>query len=1362
MLTVAVRDTAAPAADRSPRVRRERVADAVVLGVLGIVLLLQEPGRTRFDTKLDLVVDPWGFLSRAFSAWDPSAGFGQLQNQAYGYLFPMGPFFGVTHTLGLPPWLAQALWAWLLLGTAYLGLRVLASRLGLPWYAAVVGGLAYAFAPRLVTVVGPLSAEALPAALLPWTIVPLVSRRGWSPRRTAFWAALPVLLMGAANATLTLAVLPATVVWLLCRRDGRWRLLGWWSLFVALFCAWWAVPLLVQAKYATPFLTFIETGRDTTGGLTPDRVVRGDVHWVAGIVDHGLPWWPAGHQYAATTWIIVGTLLVAATGLAGLAARRMPERVPSAVTAALGLVAMASGSLLAPLAPAVWAVLDGPLSPFRNVHKFDPLLRLPVSLGVAVAVVALGAWGARAVARSSRGTQQARRWARAVPAGAAGLLVVATAVPLLSPGIAAGRTWTEMPSWWTQTAQWLGSQPGDPRALVVPGSGFGQYVWGRTIDEPLQPLATTPWAIDNGLPMGSVGSARVLDSVSAALRQGRAVPGLAQTLARSGIAYVVARNDLDVDRTSSPSPSVVAATLASSPGLERVATFGEAEVTTSPLTVTDFDRQAPRPAIEVYRVALPVASVSATSLSSVGVLTGGPEGLLAAGAAGLLAADRPVVMADDRPVAGLGGPQIETDTLMRRDRALGRGDESLSSVLTADEPSRLRRRSPDLVPFADPHFTVAAFRGIAGVAASTSRSYADTFGDLRTEHQPFAALDGESGTWWQSGGYRGPVGEWLQVDLRGPTDVRGLVVRLVRSDLVGSAVTRVSLTTDRATWEEDVSADGVVGPLQRDELEGITSLRITAVAATGALGDLGVREVRLPAVEASMPLLTAAPPSSGGRRTSLVLAARQPATTACTGSGADLRCDPGAAREDGDSGVLDRLVSVRDTTAGPLRLAGQLRQGPGAAALFDPLGEGIRVRASSWLSDDVHVRPSAAVDGDATTRWVAGLYDPQPSLTLSWGPERTITSLRLVAPEGGQRFAAPLAVRLEVGGRTIDANLADGGTVAIPPTAATSLRVVITRSSPVASVDGATGLVTPVPVAVNELEVGGVGDLVYQPDLSARTGAECGLGPAMTLDGERIPTRVSTTLGDVLAGTEVAIVPCGRTTAVLAPGTHRLVVRRTGLVDPLRVAVGAAAAGEVAGRTVTVGEWSGSARSVDVGPGAAALLRVPESANPGWTATLDGAVLAPLRVDGWQQGWIVPEGAGGTVLLRYGPTTLQQAGLAAGALLVLLGLLLGLLPVRRAVVPPRWSPEPVSGLPRLVPEGVGVVVGGVLLGLPGLVAGAVAAVLGRGRAAVVLAGAAVTGAAAAVAVGAGSTIASALALTGALVAIVSALRRRGR
>ena len=132
----------------------------------GWVRFLQQPGRTTFDTKFDLTADPGAFLDRALHLWNPSP-FGALQNQAYGYLFPQGPFFLGADVLSVPDWVAQRLWSALLLVAAYEGTRRVGRALGIPAWAAGLGGLGYALAPRLLGAVGVLSGEVLPTARAP-------------------------------------------------------------------------------------------------------------------------------------------------------------------------------------------------------------------------------------------------------------------------------------------------------------------------------------------------------------------------------------------------------------------------------------------------------------------------------------------------------------------------------------------------------------------------------------------------------------------------------------------------------------------------------------------------------------------------------------------------------------------------------------------------------------------------------------------------------------------------------------------------------------------------------------------------------------------------------------------------------------------------------------------------------------------------------------------------------------------------------------------------------------------------------------------------------------------------------------------
>jgi arabinofuranan 3-O-arabinosyltransferase len=116
-----------------------------------------------------------------------------------------------------------------------------------------------------------------------------------------------------------------------------------------------------------------------------------------------------------------------------------------------------------------------------------------------------------------------------------------------------------------------------------------------------------------------------------------------------------------------------------------------------------------------------------------------------------------------------------------------------------------------------------------------------------------------------------------------------------------------------------------------------------------------------------------------------------------------------------------------------------------------------------------------------------------------------------------------------------------------------------------------------------------------------------------------------------------------------------------------------------------VGEWDATSRSVTVAPGAEAVLAVPENANAGWVATLDGKQLTRTRVDGWQQAWIVPAGPGGVVSLTFTPDAHYRLSLLIGAAAVL-ALLVGVAwPVRRRrrfTVSPggSWTPVVLIGL----------------------------------------------------------------------------------
>ncbi|HWU22052.1 MAG TPA: alpha-(1-_3)-arabinofuranosyltransferase family protein, partial [Nocardioides sp.] len=377
--------------------RGDRRCTALLLCVyaaLAVLTLTEQWGRTTNDTRLELTERPGDYLAGTFSLWHPGTSLGELQNQAYGYLFPQGAFFTAVEWLGVPGWVTQRLWSFLLVVLACEGVRRLARALGTGPWAAAAAGLAYALAPRMVAEVGLRSAEILPAVVLPWAVLPLVlmvegRRRG---RDAALLSVAAFACGGGVNGTATAApaaLLAIVIGWAAWRRLVGWRFVAGWLALMAAANAWWVVSLLRLGASSPPFFDYVEDARTTTSTSGFASSLRGASNWIDFLQVGGRPWWPAGWQLSYSPWLVLGSGLVAALGFVGLLRWRSPWRAPLLCAAALGLlcqVAAHTGPLDGPLAGWLQGLLDGSLAPLRNIPKADPVLRLPLAIGVAVLV----------------------------------------------------------------------------------------------------------------------------------------------------------------------------------------------------------------------------------------------------------------------------------------------------------------------------------------------------------------------------------------------------------------------------------------------------------------------------------------------------------------------------------------------------------------------------------------------------------------------------------------------------------------------------------------------------------------------------------------------------------------------------------------------------------------------------------------------------------------------------------------------------------------------------------------------------------------------------------------------------------------
>lgn len=1274
-----------------------KTALAGLAALFALIAFIQSPGRIVDDTKLPVVMSPWAWIRGSLHLWTQTLGSGAVQDQGYGYLWPMAPFFELTRLLHVPVWVAERLWLAALLTVGAWGVIRLAEALGIGNRGArVLAALAFCTAPIVVDWAA-LSVDLLAVVFLPWVLHPLVvGARGGSPRRAAARSGVAVAFMGGVNATVIISALPLAVIWLLTRAPGprRRALAGWWVVSLVLACFWWAFAFLLQGKYGYDFLPFTETANITTSTGSLFEALRGTTNW-QNYYNLGGTLIPGGWTLVTNSVVIMATALLAALGLGGLA-RRVPERLFLVAGLSFGVLVISigyAGALGGPFSPSVISLLLGSLGPLRNISKFSPDVALPLALGLAWAVSTASVEGIRHRVPHWLTTRRVRVGVTAIAAAA---LFVASA-PFWQGDLYPPGGFSSIPGYWQQAANWLDAHQGHQTALLVPGAAFAEYTWGNPDDEPLNVLTTNSVNARDIIPLGTNGNTEMLSAVEDAIDTATPQPGLAQFLARSGIGYVIERNDLNLKATGALPPAEVHQVLTETPGLVQVAAFGPvlptSQTSQGVLPVYDAGATLPRlRAVEIFAVRPAVAEVQTYPAADPLVVSGSVSSLLPLADEGVLNG-RAAVLAKDPDTAGAasdpGATWVITDGNQRRQVAFGKVDDNLSYLYGPTEPSQSTPGVPlTYVPLGPPSSqTVAAPLGAAWVDAS---SYGSTALNLQTAQGPASAFDGDPTTAWVADSAKLSVGQWVAIHFNRPVDVTRIAITPLNDTPRRPSIRAVGILTDRGAVVRAIPE--APGPVWVTVAPGATeNLRITILAAARndenpkrPLG-AGIVDVTVPGVtfHPAMQLPTDELHAFSGRP------ANTPVVVFDDQVG-NANFDPGATL------TTTAPFARRFTLPGPMAstVAGTAVPVPGPAlehllgSLAPPGPDGLAVSASSTLGDLPRFSAQNLVDGSHRP-WIAGLNDPHPSVTLRWDGERVVSSLHV-----GVTSAASRPVDVEVtsptGSRTVRIP-PTGGTVSFAPLATDTLTLRILTTAATTSVlptgPSTVGLLEPrpvrLPVGLSSVSVPALSAAPAGVAATTPVRLSCGSGPSLEVDGHPVVTSVSATVANLVDLHPVRITACPSAALALAAGPHVVsfpsgsAFRVTGLVMDRRApAVSATSAAAAAGRRPMLGvvSWSPVQRVLRLGAGPATYLQVAQTYNRGWTAAAAGRTLTPVSLDGWEQGWIVPAGSAVTVTMTFAPDHAFRAGLLVGALALLALFALAILPGRRRLsgpAPPR-------------------------------------------------------------------------------------------
>lgn len=1296
---------------RVPQLRR---FGAPVLYAVGTVALLLRtaPGRVGIDTKQYLFLDPGRVLEDATTMWHPGVAFGTVPHQNIGFAWPMGPFFWLGETLGLPDWVTQRFWLAGLLVVAGLGIRWFARTLGLPGAAAWVAGLVYAWGPFSLGYMHRTSVLLLPWAGLGFLLVFVsraIRRGGW---RDPAAFALVAATVGGANATaLLLAGLAPTllVLHLALDPDVGWRRAAAGAGRAALLSAgvslWWFVALVVQGRFSLNILRYTETIDAVARSTSSTEVLRGLGYWLFYGRDRLGPWIEPAPPYQTSTALLLLSFALPLLGVAALLFVRSGHRGFSASLLVVGVVVSVGafpwddpsplGSLVKHLATSSDAGLA-----LRSATRAVPLISLAIALGLATAVAALSR------IRPSSGA-------------VASALVVALAFAALPP-LWQGRLVSEdlsrpeeIPSAWTDAAAHVERTDDGTRVLEIPGIDLTFHRWGATW-EPVTPgLIDRPFAARELVPYGGPGSVDLLRALDRRMQDGTIEPGAIAPVARLlGAGDLLVRSDLEYERFRTPRPALLWDVIRRASGLGQVTSFGDIEPNRAGPELPLRDEIA-LGAPDALEVPPPVAAIDvpdvpplvrAAPLDGAVVMAGSGEGVVDAAAAGLL--DRPTLLlysasfaADDSvfdTALERGADLLVTDSNRKQAERWRTLRDNVGYTETADETPLVDDESDarlELFPDAGPeHRSVTVTTGARAQATAYGNPVTYTPSD-----RPQLALDGDTATAWTVGAFDDPRGERLVVTFDEPRHVPELEVVLAPD--AGRRITELTVHADGTRVGTVTFSDASPRAVDLSELDELSVVEFeiadTAPRSTGGAGapPVGIAEVRIPGLDATefvrAPVdLVRTVEDDLDHRLGFVLTR--------------LRSDPSEAVRADDELALRRIVEVpsprRFSLDGSVRLAHASDD-----VVWSLIGStGPTVRASDSLPGDLRSRPWSALDGDPETAWQTA-FGPQEGRWLEIELPAAVTFRELTIDSvDDDDHSVPTALTIQAGGVTRQVSVpTDGdGTLSFAPLTGDSIRIRIDEVRPTTTRDWYRLDDITMPVAIAELTIEGVAQTRQRSEVDDRCRDDL-----LEIDGRPVGLRVRGEMSEALLGRPLSVRTCDGTGLSLEAETRIEAMSGdvTGLdVDRLVLVSARGGTPDTSGApfgetatltpTVRVRQDADTEKRLTVDTeGAPALLVLGQNRNDGWEATANGVDLgSPVLVDGYANGWVLPETDGPIdVALSWEPQrAVSWAVWASIAVALVCVALVIVAPRDRSVVSPRGD-APAFGLgsKRSIPWG---------------------------------------------------------------------------